>query len=991
MGLVVLLFADLAAAQQEAGILGQLKDESGGVLPGVTVTASSPSLQAKEVTDVTNAQGEYRLTPLPIGTYAVVYSLAGFQTVRHEAVRLEIGGVVRLDVVMKIGALGESITVSGATPVVDVTSTTASTHLTLETIELTPTSRNGLLSLVAQAPGVRTPGQVDVGGGSVGDSPRLASFAQPDDNNVVMEGLLTTDVRTGSMGHNYFDYSAIEEARVETIANGPEVSTRGPSLELVLKSGGNELHGSGEAAYTSHRFESNNIGPALRAKGITSGNPLQSRSDVGGTLGGRIIRDRLWFFTAARYRPQNTEMIGSFKPDGSPGIWYRNETLLNQKLSYQMTKSNKLVFWHQWGLKAHGGDNLSPLIAYETRSDRRPAVGTDLWKTEWQAVRGNSLVMSLLVGRANWIAGTHATGVTTSDALKQAGVPGGYAITHTAALNDPDFGGGRPSYRDIATLRQFGSPPSGGDFGYNTHWDYKGKVSWFRPDLFLGNHEFKGGAEYFPASFIQGQGDRGGAGQYQLLLSNGAPFQINFYNYPTVYQLNTAYTSGYGEDKWTIGRRLTLDLGLRYERDTTWIPHQCRLVGPFATAGCTDKASLNPLPSFAPRLYFSYDVGGDGQTAVKGGWGRFYNWRYINQVQFLNPFSAVTSLYRWHDTSGAICTVPAGSTSSSPSTNCTLNYVPGSVNLDPNGGDFISTTGAAAGGGAVSGINNPNEKPTGTDQYSVTIERQLGKNFGVRASGIYIRTFDEQRVLNVLRPYDAYNIPITRPDPGPDGILGTGDDPGTMLTYYDYSASLAGLQNQKFMYINDPRSSEKHKGIELQLTKRIADRWQFLAAYSATTTDSLVGHTATGNVAVNFTPNDEINTGNHTTQTTIRLSGLYRLPFDVNLSANFQSISGDPQARQVLLRGPAGSQIPTLVVNVAPLGSLNLPTLNVLDFRFEKGFTLASRRLSLRVNLFNATNVGTVLTRVLQSGPTYLLPTTVMRPRIVEFSLAAEF
>ena len=265
MGLVVLLFADLAAAQEVAGILGQLKDESGAILPGVTVTANSPALQAGEVSDVTNAQGEYRLTPLPIGTYTVVYTLPGFQTVRHEGVRLEIGNQLRLDVVMKIGALEQSITVSGQTPVVDVTSTSSGTHLTLETIELTPTSRNGLLSLVAQAPGVRTPGNIDMAGGSVGDSPRLASFAQPDDNNVMMEGLLTSDVRQGSMGHNYFDYNAMEEAKVQTIGNPPDVSTRGPYIEMVLKSGGNEFHGTAEVAYTSHSFESNNVGANLRA------------------------------------------------------------------------------------------------------------------------------------------------------------------------------------------------------------------------------------------------------------------------------------------------------------------------------------------------------------------------------------------------------------------------------------------------------------------------------------------------------------------------------------------------------------------------------------------------------------------------------------------------------------------------------------------------------------------------------------------------------
>src|SRR5262245_43943118 len=407
-GFVVLLFPDLGAAQEVAGFLGQLKDESGAILPGVTVTASSPSLQVKEVTDVTNAQGEYRLTPLPIGTYTVVYTLQGFQTVRHEGLRLDLGVSSRLDVVMKLGAVEETITVSGASPVVDVTSTSAATNLTLETIELTPTSRNGLLSILAQAPGIRTPGLIDVGGGSVGDSPRIASFGQPDDNQVVMEGVWTTDPRQGSMGHNYFDYNAMEEARVQTIGNGPDVQTRGPAVQMVLKSGGNEFHGSAEAAYTSHRFESNNISDSLSAQGITSGNPLNSRSDVGGTIGGRIIRDKLWFFVAGRYRPQEVSQLGFFDPNGNQGIWYRYETLLNQKLSYQMTQSNKFVFWHQWGLKQHGADGATEFTAWETRSDRRPAVGTDIWKAEWQAVRGNSLVMSLLVGRANWIAGTHA-------------------------------------------------------------------------------------------------------------------------------------------------------------------------------------------------------------------------------------------------------------------------------------------------------------------------------------------------------------------------------------------------------------------------------------------------------------------------------------------------------------------------------------------------------------------------------------------------------
>ena len=983
IGLVVLLFADLAAAQDAAMITGQLKDESGAILPGVTVTTSSPSLQIKEVVDVTNAQGEYRLTPLPIGTYTVVYTLTGFQTVRHEGVRLDIGAVVRLDVVMKLGALAETITVSGATPVVDVASTSAATHLTLETIELTPTSRNGIMSILAQAPGVRTPGQIDVAGGSVGDAPRIASFGQPDDNQVVMEGVWTTDPRQGSMGHNYFDYNAMEEARVQTIGNGPEIQSRGPAVQMLLKSGGNQFHGNAEAAYTSHRFESNNITAALQSQGITSGNPLRSRSDVGGTFGGRIIRDKLWFFTSARYRPQEVAQLGFFDPNGDPGIFYRIETLLNQKLSYQMTQSNKFVFWHQWGLKQHGADGANEFIAWETRSDRRPAVGTDIWKAEWQAVKGNSLVMSLLVGRANWIAGTHASIVRQTDAARDAGVPGGWEVIPTAALPDPPcsaggrrawgsafgcyFGGGAPSYFDQVTLKQWGSPALGGSFGYNTHFNYKGTVSWYRPHLFAGNHEFKGGAEYFPAYFIQGQGDRGGAGQYRLILRNGSPLEVEMYNYPVVWELRTDSVTAYGGDKWTIGRRLTLDLGLRFERDRGIVPEQCRLAGsfPFAPARCVDRTEIQPLTSYAPRLYFSYDVGGDGRTAVKGGWGRFYKWRYINEFQFLNPLAAVTSRYRWRDLNG------------------NLNYDPGEVNLDQNGPDFISSNDPA------SGINNPQEKPVGTDQFAVTIERQLAGNLGVRASGVYIRTFDEQRLLNVRRPYETYNIPISTADPGPDGVVGTADDTGRMLTYYDFPAALAGRQNELFMYINDPRSAEKHKSIELQLTKRISARWQVLGSYTATKNDALVAHPG-GNAVAEFNPNAEINTGDHTWETTIRVSGLYRLPYDVNLSANFQSTSGAPQARQVLVVG--GRQIPNFVINAEPLGSLRLATLNVLDVRVEKAFTLpAGKRVSLRANVFNALNVDTTLGRTLRAGSAYLRPTSIIRPRILELSVFTSF
>jgi hypothetical protein len=194
--------ANPARAQQLSAIAGQVRDESGAVLPGVTVKASSPVLQLKEVSDVTNVQGEYRITPLPIGIYTVMYTLDGFTTMRQEGVRIDLGATVRLDITLKLGALEETLTVSGAAPVVDVTATSASTQFTRETLELTPTSRNGAISLMVQAPGVRAPGRLDVGGGTVGDTPEFSSFGQPIESFMVMEGLVTSDSRIQTKGGN---------------------------------------------------------------------------------------------------------------------------------------------------------------------------------------------------------------------------------------------------------------------------------------------------------------------------------------------------------------------------------------------------------------------------------------------------------------------------------------------------------------------------------------------------------------------------------------------------------------------------------------------------------------------------------------------------------------------------------------------------------------------------------------------------------------------
>src|SRR4051794_38877864 len=303
-------------AQEEAGILGQVTDESGGTLPGVTVTVSSPSLQVQQVTAVTNERGEYRMVPLPIGTYMVNYTLAGFQTIRREDVRITVGFVAKVDIVMKVGALSETLTVSGAAPVVDVTSTTSRTVLTTETLELTPTSRNGLIGLMAQAPGVRP--NLDVGGSSLNSVPSFHAFGQDGESWQAMEGVVTQSPKAGSQGGNYWDYSAIEEAKIQTIGSDADVPVRGIAINAIVKSGSNDFHGGASAAGTNKNFQSDNIDASLAAQGINSGNPIEKRNDYTGELGGRIVMNKLWFYTSGRSRREIADIVQCFQPDGSP-------------------------------------------------------------------------------------------------------------------------------------------------------------------------------------------------------------------------------------------------------------------------------------------------------------------------------------------------------------------------------------------------------------------------------------------------------------------------------------------------------------------------------------------------------------------------------------------------------------------------------------------------------------------------------------------------
>jgi len=924
--------------QQPSSIYGTVVDESGGILPGVTVTLTSPALQVLERQAITDANGEYRVTPLPIGVYKAVYALSGFRTVTREDIRVSVGFATRLDIGLSVGSIEESITVSGASPVVDVTQTSSSTVLTLETLEATPTARQGLLTLYSQAPGVR--GQLDVGGNSLNTEPSVSSFGQPGEPEAWLEGVVTRYAA-------YWNYLSVEEAQIATVGNTAETEARGVQVNAIVKSGGNQFHGT-TGVTLGGRVEANNITEELETQGLSVGNDLKYRDDFNTDLGGRIIRDKLWFYVGTRLQRERENVLdGRIKEDGSPVSSDQTASFFTNKTTYRMTDQNRIVGFYAWSQKHNvtPGNRFNP---WESRTDQRN--NQDLAKGEWQFVGGNWLVTSAQFGY--------------------------YGHLPSRVRNVPHSDNVRTD--DIVTRFVTGPAARAGQRNYQNTYDTRIKATIFRPNLFLGNHEFKVGFSHTYDDF----GREYGISQdlppfnYQLRLARGVPIEIRALNYPNKPKVVTDYMAAFFQDQWTLGQRLTLNMGIRRARDDAYSAEKCRDAardpGHIAfPAACYPQVGFPTYNLWDPRIHAAYDVLGDGKTVVKGGWAAYSHKNFDDEITTLDPDFPNYVTYRWHDLNG------------------NLDYDPGEVNLDPNGPDYIDQL-------LNLGQANPDLVAPTSDELMVSVERELVPNLAVRVLGLYSKNRNNYRVANVLRPYDAYNIPVTRPDPGPDGQVGTADDPGVNFTYWEYSPQLSGQLFERPMYINDASIDQTFKSVEVGVNKRSADGWQLNMSYMATKknvplfagtqiseTDSLARN-------ANHNPNTEINHSDTSWEWNGHVSGAYDLPYDIRLAGKYQFRSGRPFAREVLFRG--GQTIPSIALLVEPYGTRHFPHVHLTDVRFEKTFNMTQRtRLAARLNVFNVFNTSTATDLDIRSGSTFGLVEAIVAPRILEMGISLIF
>jgi hypothetical protein len=420
------------------------------------------------------------------------------------------------------------------------------------------------------------------------------------------------------------------------------------------------------------------------------------------------------------------------------------------------------------------------------------------------------------------------------------------------------------------------------------------------------------------------------------------PFQLSAWNFPIDVRNDVRYYGSYLADEWRPASRLTFNLGFRLAWDHNFVPAQTKEAGEFASiypAASYPKIDVVNWTTFVPRIRATWDVSGDGKTAVKGGWGRYAALRGADDANYVNRNVIGSTTFTWHDV------------------NTDKLYQPGEVNLSVNGPDFVSQT------GTTQGVLNSNEKPPMSDEFSASIERQLFPNFAIRVTGIYSKDWNIAEVINPLIPYSAYTIPVSSPDPGPDGRLGTADDTGKTLTYFEFPTSLRGAAFQANTRINDSALDANFKSFEIAASRRFANKWQAMTSYSRTRLHA-PGANATAN------PNNQINTLNTSVEWNFKASGSYELKYGVLTSVNYEIRSGAPWQRTVLLSG--GVTIPTQVVNVDPYDVSYYDNLHLLDARVRKDFRIyGNHKGAIGVDIFNLLNKNTVTSANLRSGSTY--------------------
>jgi hypothetical protein len=776
VGAWLLLLPVTAAAQSSIG--GRITDHTGGVLPGVTVEATSPVLIEGTHTAVTDGNGQYRVVDLRPGTYKVTFSLTGFGTQVRDGLLLPADFAMTVSVVMSVGAIEENVTVTGASPVVDTSNVNRTQVLTRTLQEELPTGRT-VWSYAQLMPGVRI-GRPDVGGTSGHQQAGIAGAGALSQRDSIYEiDGLDISMYIGDNWTPYLNPMLVAETSYTTAGIGAEEARGGVRINMIPKEGGNTVSGSAFAGGSlSPGWQADNWTPRLGDLGIQSKQHGDARDgiphidklyDVNFEMGGPISQDKLWFHVSSRRLVVNNQVLNSVKRDGSPGLDTNSLTDGGVSLTWQVNGKNKLSAMFDKLRKRRftqhvAGDDV------DTASTSWGSPHYDVGIVKWSSPVTSRLLteFGFSLSYQDWTP-TYQKGIRRDrpDAFVPCfATPCFPAAGSPAALAEMDPNGwyGVVNRSDAWLGLSYGAATNE-TRNYPHAYSYKGAVSYV-----TGSHTIKVGFQNKWGNRRQNRDTNGDLNMLYISapspwgtqlgfvdanhfsaaanLANGlppgtigTPNQVRVYNNPVTSKDNVDYDVGiFGQDSWTL-KRLTLNLGLRMDVARQSIPDNPNLLGRFKPASTLPGLKLPRLgPDFSPRLSAAYDLFGNGKTAVKGGWNRYMSIVGVDSVDRYTAATFDNDLRPWFD----IALDPA---TRGLYPGCSLANVAACPNPYGTNGDGIAEDWEIGPSGnrnfGIRSTNSidPNIKRPYNDQWMAQIQHELTS--GVSVSATYRRRSDK--------------------------------------------------------------------------------------------------------------------------------------------------------------------------------------------------------------------------------------------------------
>ena len=933
-------------------INGTVTDNTGAVLPGVTVTASSPALIQPQV-QVTGADGSYRFLALPPGVYAIEFELGGFQNVKREGVRVIINQTLTVDQQLNVATLQETVTVTGASPIVDSSTTQIGTNFTKELLTEIPNARD-IWAAMAQAPGLQM-SSYDVGGSRTGTQTGFLSYGFGDQNQTKVEGIDTTESTSANAG--YFDFGSFEEFQVGGSGTGADSYGGGANLTITVKSGGDRFSGDWYSDWLGESTISDNVPDAFRTANnvdenghfvntpLTRGNPVDRQYDINFNVGGPLYKRRAWFFYSYRLNDQYKYTLGI-------------DTLARSKLSnnytfkgtFQVGRNNQIIGFLNKRNKLQELRDLGPFVPVE--SARYQASRNYPMKIEWTSVLGSRAFLDVVA--AQWY------NFFPLDPTDQYG----FASNVGPGRIDTGRNNQRSGYHDAYQDQKRYKP------------QFYANLSYFQ-DGWHGSHDFKFGYEW--------KRDRRSFGRAQPFDIhyrdlNGAVNELEIYNSPNTSINDVNYGAGFISDTWKFTDRLTFNLGIRFEKYRDSFPEQTmnpnglpQLANWPATVNPAERARyfgfIAPRTvearvvadtfNVAPRAGFAFDLTGDNRTVIKGYYGRFYFNSADTLADLENPVGNARLRYQFLDLNGN-------------------RLLDGPTEL----GVFRSTQGGAGFVNVDDNIRRPYSQ-----EVSTHFERELRDGLSARASYVYKNVRDEYVEIDPTRLADM-TIPINVTDPLT----------GNVLNLVDRRA--ATPQTRLFTNPTDPAFDSDFSTVEFAINRRFADRWMLLTSYAYTWLNQF-HHVTTGTGTLdavstgrtyNWRPNQRIfgDEGKETsTLWNYKIVGRYVLPYEIGFSGSWKVQSGRQYGRSLSFAFPGDG---TQSIRVEPVTANRAPTVSILDFRVDKSFTFGRfGKVTGMVDIFNALNAGTVINFSTVTGPTLNRVIGILDPRVVRFGVRYNF